>query len=231
MSHDEFPDWVANARTGQRTSSAEMRPKQQNSPYFGYAPTTWPSITRSLLASQPLSGPALVKAVLDSWQAIFESRLGSGFHIGREIKPNPQIMGFLLHALIPLELAKSQPQWRAELTAQDKDLVYKPDDTYSVEIKTSSHPSQIFGNRSFGVDNPGKGKKAKDGYYATINFEKWPKNDIRLPRILLVRYGWLDHTDWVAQSAQTGQQSSLPADVDNKQLLIVYDGKSEEALF
>jgi len=130
-------------------------------------------------------------------------------------------MGFLLHALIPLELAKTHEGWRAELSAQDKDLVYVRDERYSIEIKTSSHESQIFGNRSFGVDNPGKGKKAKDGYYLTVNFEKWPAGN-RVPRVLMIRFGWLDQTDWVAQAAQTGQQSSLPPIIDNTQFLILY---------
>ncbi|WP_326559478.1 ScaI family restriction endonuclease [Micromonospora sp. NBC_01796] len=208
-----------------------MRPKTPSSPYFGEDFSDWPSVTRSLLAAQPLSGPDLVRTVLASWESIFHSRLGSGFHIGREIKPTPQVMGFLLHALIPLELARTHSGWRAELAARDKDLVYVPDERYSIEIKTSSHPSQIFGNRSFGVDNPGTGKKAKDGYYLTVNFEKWPADSNRIPRILMIRFGWLDHTDWVAQRAETGQQSALPALVDNNQLLVLYTADSEELLF
>lgn len=208
-----------------------MRPKTPSSPYYGIDPSKWADITRDLLTSQPLPGPSVVKAVLDSWDSIFHSRLGSGFHIGREIKPNPQTMGFLLHELIPLEVAKSHPDWRADLTARDKDLVYEKDDQFSIEIKTSSHPNQIFGNRSFGVENPGKGKKAKDGYYVTVNFEKWPINGDCLPRVLMIRFGWLDHTDWVAQKAETGQQSSLPAIIDNNQLLVLYQSSLEQQLF
>jgi hypothetical protein len=207
-----------------------MRIKQPGSPYHGTDSSEWTDITRDLLAIHPLPGPDLVNAVLASWRSIFLSRLGSGFHIGREIKPAPQIMGFLLHALIPLELAKTHSGWRAELTSRDKDLVFMADERMSIEIKTSSHPSQIFGNRSFGVDSPGKGKKAKDGYYLTVNFEKWPLTEA-LPRILMIRFGWLDHTDWVAQTSETGQQSALPAPVDNFQLLTLYRDSSEEHLF
>jgi hypothetical protein len=208
-----------------------MRPKLSTSPYYGIDPEGWADVTRGLLASQPLLGPSLVKAVLDSWESIFHSRLGSGFHIGRDIMPSPQVMGFLLHALIPLELAKSHDGWRAELVASDKDLVYEEDHHFSIEIKTSSHPNQIFGNRSFGVDNPGRGKKAKDGYYATVNFEKWPAQAGVLPRVLLIRYGWLDHTDWVAQKSETGQQSALPSSVSNNQLLVLYRAPLEQQLF
>ncbi|MGW0560047.1 ScaI family restriction endonuclease [Streptomyces sp. NPDC003016] len=218
----EFPKWVSEARVGRRAGGAAMRPKLPSSPYFGWDSDDWPEVTRELLAAQPLSGEALVAAVLSSWDSIFESRLGSGFHIGREIEPTPQIMGFFLHALIPLELAKGDPGWRADLDSSEKDLVYVPDQKYSIEIKTSSHRDQIFGNRSFGVDNPGRGKKAKDGYYVAVNFEKWSDAPGRLPRIRLIRYGWLDHTDWVAQKSQTGQQSSLPGIVANTQLLTIY---------
>ncbi|MEV6142554.1 ScaI family restriction endonuclease [Streptomyces sp. NPDC051992] len=218
----EFPRWVSEARSGRRAGSAAIRPKLPDSPYFGVEINDWSDVTRSLLAAQPLSGETLVNAVLSSWDSIFESRLGSGFHIGQEIEPTPQIMGFFLHALIPLELAKGDPGWRADLDSSEKDLVYVPDQSFSIEIKTSSHKDQIFGNRSFGVDNPGRGKKAKDGYYVAVNFEKWSDARGRLPRIRLIRYGWLDHTDWVAQRSQTGQQSSLPATVANNQLLTIY---------
>jgi hypothetical protein len=223
---DDWPDWVRRAEVGRRSGGPQLRPKTPDSPYFGVPASEWPSTTRNLLTRQPLSGPDLVDAVLRSWAAIFQSRLGSGFHIGREIKPNPQIMGFLLHALIPLELATSHDGWRAESSAGDKDLVYEPDPALSIEIKTSSHPSQIFGNRSFGVDNPGRGKKAKDGYYVAVNFEKWPSVD-RTPQIVQIKYGWLDSTDWVAQKAETGQQSALPSAVDNNQLLTVFRGGAD----
>jgi hypothetical protein len=215
-----YPDWIKNAATGSRSGAASPRPKAPDSPYSGLAQEAWPDRTRQLLLEQPLHGPELVDAVLRSWDAIFESRLGRGFHIGREIKPGPQIMGFFLHALIPLELASTQPNWRAEITAADKDLVYVPNERFSIEVKTSSHPSQIFGNRSYGIENPGRGKKAKSGYYLTVNFEKWQSN--KRPQILLIRYGWLDSSDWIAQRAETGQQSSLPPPVDNYQLLRLY---------
>ncbi|MBO0798127.1 MAG: ScaI family restriction endonuclease [Blastocatellia bacterium] len=222
-----WPGWIKQATVTSRKGTAEPRPKRENSPYFGVDdPGKRLAITKDLLASHPLSGPDIRDAVLQSWESIFESRLGSGFHIGREIKPVPQIMGFLLHALIPLELAKNHDGWRADADSSDKDLVYIPDKRFSIEIKTSTNPRQIFGNRSFGVDNPGKGKKAKDGYYLAINFDRWQDGSTERPRIRMIRYGWVDHTDWVAQKAETGQQSSLPPVVDNTQFLILYAASS-----
>ncbi len=217
-----LPDWVSAAREGHRAGGASMRPKRPGSPYYGKSTASWTHVTRQLLAAQPLAGPSLLEAVLSSWEDIFRSNIGPA-RIGTDLKPAPQILGNFLHELIPLRLAQGSQDWRREARASEKDLVYIPDDSFSIEIKTSSHPTQIFGNRSFGVDNPGKRTtgKPKAGYYAAVNFGKWTAAGTR-PEVLQVRYGWLDDTDWVAQTAETGQASSLPADVDNKQLLIIH---------
>jgi hypothetical protein len=227
MSEESWPEWIKLASVMRRRGGPTPRPKLESSPYFGVEePSQRLLVTKDLLAVHPLSGPDLKNAVLKSWDSIFESRLGSGFHIGKEIKPIPQVMGFLLHALIPLELAKYHEGWRADTDASEKDLVYMPDSRFSIEIKSSRNPSQIFGNRSFGVENPGRGKKAKDGYYLAINFYPWPDNSDTLPGIRMIRYGWLDHTDWVAQRAETGQAATLPSVVDNTQFLVLYDASS-----
>jgi hypothetical protein len=217
----QTPKWVRDAREGTRSGGPAMRAKQPGSPYFDVPASEWGAVTRELLAEQPLDGPTLVAAVLGSWDDIFASNLGPA-RIGVDIKPSPQIMGSFLHELIPLRLALASPDWRREANAGEKDLIYLPDDDYSVEIKTSSHPTQIFGNRSFGIDNPRRDRaaKVKAGYYAAVNFGKWSGQ--QSPRILRVRYGWLDETDWVAQTSETGQQSALPALVDNTQLLLLY---------
>lgn len=217
-----FPPWVLQAREGTRVGGPPMRTKRPGSPYCEAPKSRWADITRELLAEQPLPGPELTQAVLRSWDDIFDSALGSA-RIGVDILPSPQIIGSFLHELVPFNLALGSKDWRRERTSREKDLVYLPDEDYSIEIKTSSHSSQIFGNRSFGIDNPKRGtaSKAKAGYYAAINFEKW-RTDGRRPEILKVRYGWLDETDWVAQVAETGQQSALPSVVDNTQLLTIY---------
>jgi hypothetical protein len=217
------------ARRTRRTSSATPRPKVENSPYFGVEdPNELLTTTKDLVAAHPLPGPDIAAAVMRSWESIFQSRLGSGFHIGREIKPEAQIMGFLLHALIPLELAKDHDGWRAGLEARDKDVVYMPNELYSIEIKTSTNPRQIFGNRSFGVEGPGEGKKEKDGYYLTINFDRWGSDGDELPKIRIIRFGWIDHTDWLPQASERGQASTLPSVVYDTQLLALYDEGSEE---
>lgn len=196
-----------------------IKPKQ--SPYFGAAPENWSAITRSLLKSHPLKVDDVVDAVLSAWNGIFTSKIGhQQLRIGQELKPAPQIMGFLLHELVPFELAAKYPRkWKTGVGAGEKDLVFKGEPGYSIEIKTSSHPTSIFGNRSYGQQEVNDEKKSKDGFYIAINFDKW---DVSSPEVSLIRWGWLDHADWSAQVAASGQQANLPAVVENNQLLTLF---------
>ena len=68
----------------------------------------------------------------------------------------------------------------------------------------------------------GSGQKDKNGYYIAINFEKFDDVKPNLPKILLIRFGYLEHTDWIAQTAATGQQARLSADVYNYKLKKIY---------
>jgi hypothetical protein len=122
-------------------------------------------------------------------------------------------MGHYLHELIPLEFQLRYPRkWRRESAKNEKDLVHIPDMRFSVEIKSSSNPTKIFGNRSYGQPSAegDVGRKGKSGYYLAINFTKFADEDV-LPHIVRVRFGWLDHSDWVPQRAATGQQASCPS--------------------
>lgn len=192
------------------------------SPYKGPPSRAWLNVTRRLVDDHPLETNEIVEVVLAAWESIFASRVGTrGFHIGTDIFPKPQIMGFFLHELIPLELAARYPkEWRGEENASEKDIVYIPNDYYSIEVKTSSNPSHIFGNRSYAQDTT-KGKKEKSGYYFAVNFEKFSA-ERKKPSVLLVRFGWLDLSDWIGQKAATGQQSRLPPEVENYKLIEIY---------
>lgn len=189
------------------------------SPYENVPEGDWSVITDRLIADHPLSTADLIGAVDAAWAAIFESNLGK-FRIGREIQPKPQIMGFLLHELIALELAAKYPaEWRGEQTKADKDLVYIPDPNFSIEVKTSSHKSQVFGNRSYAQPQVGAGKN-KNGYYLTVNFAKFAGAET--PLLSLVRFGWLDHSDWLAQNSATGQQARVKPASDAAKLKVIY---------
>lgn len=216
------PDWIETAEFGRSKSTRVGRPKLAGSPYFGANVESWREITRDLLERQPLSGPSLLAGVMSAWSDIFESRIGPA-RIGVDLRPTPQIMGFLLHELIPIRL-QGHTGWRRESTAAEKDLVYEPDPTFSIEIKTSSNSSGVFGNRSYGVPSDTEGKKAKSGYYCAVNFQGWSAS--AEPKITRVRYGWIDSTDWIAQAAESGQQSSLAPDVYRHQLVTLYEARS-----
>ena len=192
-----------------------------NSPYSGLPVSGWKKITMKLIDEHPLSKEEIREIVLSAWESIFNSSMGTkGFKIGKDIYPKPQIMGFLLHELIPLELQARYPKdWRGDINKEEKDLVYIPDDKYSIEVKTSSNPNHIFGNRSY-AQTSSDGKKVKTGYYIAVNFRKFDGSG-EIPKINMVRFGWLDAEDWIGQRAATGQQSRLSAEVENNKLLVI----------
>jgi hypothetical protein len=180
-----------------------------DSPYAGKNKAKWPDITQELLDRHPLEEKEIKKFVLAAWDDLFASSIGlHRLKIGEHIFPKPQIIGALLHELIPAEISAAYPDiWRTEESADDKDIVHIQNDNYSIELKTSSNPKHIFGNRSY-AQKPTANKKGKDGYYLAVNFEKISKQNNR-PAILMVRFGWLDHSDWIGQQAATGQQARL----------------------
>jgi len=192
------------------------------SPYKNISPHKWIKVTQKLIKDHPLSSKEIVDIVLTSWDSIFASTMGvKRFKIGLHIFPKPQIMGFLLHELVPLELAARHPkQWRTEKSSGDKDMVYIPNGRYSIELKTSSDPRHIYGNRSYAQASSDE-KKAKSGYYLAVNFEKFIDRKDQA-RIRLIRFGWIDASDWIGQKAATGQQSRLPPDVEYSKLVKLY---------
>lgn len=216
---------------GSRRSVARSRPptpKLRTSPYWGVYPEDIPSRTVELIEAHPLDVPTIVAVVHNAWDSLFQSSIGAGFKIGLHIFPEPQSMGLLLHELIPLEFEREmQGGWCASRSKAEKDLVCLANDAYSCEIKTSSSPNQIFANRSYGMQNDSTAKKVKDGYYIAVNFSKFPPIEERpsvqiAPPLNLIRFGWLDHTDWQSQGRETGQQANLSPVTENEQLLVLW---------
>lgn len=190
-------------------------------PYNGLHSNEWRAKTEELISRHPLNPHEIVDVTLKAWQNIFESSIG-GFHIGKEIFPPPQMMGFFIQELIALEFIRCYPGiWRGGKEARDKDLVHIPDPNFSIEIKTSSDPNHIFGNRSYGQADLGTGKKGKNGYYIAINFQKFSVSGPN-PKLLKIRFGWLDHVDWIPQKAATGQQARVSPLAESSKLLELY---------
>jgi hypothetical protein len=104
----------------------------------------------------------------------------------------------------------------------EKDIVHIPDAYFSVEIKTSSHKSQVFGNRSYRqpATRSEIGRKGKSGYYLTVNFEKF--GNAARPQLKLIRLGWLDHDDWLPQESSTGQSARLRPEAYEHKLVTLW---------
>lgn len=196
------------------------------SPYEKIPKSKWKEITEKIIQEHPLDMKDIIDSVFESWDGILRTKIAGELQIGKDIFPSPQILGNYLHELIPVFLSrKFKDKWRKEQDKSDKDLVYIPNNYYSIEIKTSSNATNIYGNRSYGqknsVNNSGK---SKDGYYLTVNFEKFDsKNPEFTPSIRKIRFGWIDHSDWRSQASSTGQQASLDIDARDKKLKLLYD--------
>ena len=197
-----------------------------SSPYKDKPVEEWSTITDELIAAHPLSENQIVEYCLAAWNDIYCSKIGRhGFKIGEDIFVRPQIIGALLHELIPAEIVANNPKlWQREQRVDDKDIVYVPDNAFSIELKTSSNSSKIFGNRSY-AQAPTESKKSKDGYYLTINFEQIKERSDTPPEITIIRFGWLDHTDWTGQAAATGQQAWLSKETYLYKLKTLYSKK------
>lgn len=190
-----------------------------SSPYLGKPPLEWLDVTNDLISKHSLQEDEIVEVVLKSWKDIFNSKIGS-FSIGKEIFPTPQIMSFFLHELVAHYLSlKYSGIYKVGTEKHQKDIHHLTNELLSVEIKASSDKTGIFGNRSYAQPSSGTGKKNKNGYYITINFEKFDKPN---PEILIIRFGYLEHTDWIAQKSATGQQARLGSDVYKYKLKTIY---------
>lgn len=191
------------------------------SPYFGLDESERRHLTQMLIEKHPLK-EILVSVVLKSWDDIFNSQIGS-FSIGKEIFPSPQIISFFVHELIAQYLSLKYPdRYKVGELKNEKDVHDMLDPKMGIEIKGSSNPTQIFANRSYAQPSSDSEEKDKNGYYLTFNFEKISKTNPR-PKILRISFGYLEHSDWVAQASATGQQARLRTEAYRDKLVILYD--------
>lgn len=193
------------------------------SPYNNQEEKNWKKITEKLIGEHPLSKEQIVDAVLTSWKQIFESKIGP-LSIGKQIFPTPQIMSNIIHELIPYNLAENVgSDYRVGITKTEKDIVYEPNSTYSVEVKASSSKNDIYANRSYAQPSLDSDTKDKNGFYIGVNFEKFQRledgeykkvefdneGNIIYPKITQIKFGYLEHTDWIPQASAKGQQARL----------------------
>ena len=189
------------------------------SPYSGLPVYLWENKTRELINEHPIPAEIIVKSVIESWDIIHGSVIGTELIIGETYFPTPQILGDFLHELIPIQIARHYREFRKGQGRFEKDIHCVINDIYSIEIKTSSQ-KDIYGNRSYAQKNSRSGK-SKSGYYLAINFPPIHKNEKWMP-ISQIRFGWLDEEDWHGQSASTGQQANLSREVLDNKLITLY---------
>ncbi|MFM6190639.1 ScaI family restriction endonuclease [Planktothrix sp.] len=177
------------------------------SPYSGLSIEEWKAKTQELIENHPLPLETIREISLKSWDILWQTTVGDGeLAIPLYSLDVPaMVVGYFFEKLFAKELQMREPQvWRGGVSKEEKDLVYIPNQLYSIEIKTSGQLGlKIFGNRSYGKsgENPDLAKKEKSGYYITVNFYDRMIN--------LIRFGWIDHSDWNAQLSQTGQAAGL----------------------
>lgn len=181
------------------------------SPYAGTSTDKWLEITRSLIDKHPLDIKEIIELVHIAWDGVWSTEIGKGkarlkLH---EVEPPATVVGYFFEKLLGKELATRYPkQWIGGTTGDQKDLHCLTDPNLSIEVKSSGQRGlKIFGNRSYGqeVENADRAKKDKSGYYITVNFFG--------DRLNLIRFGWIDGSDWVAQKSPTGQMAGLGPDV------------------
>lgn len=199
------------------------------SPYINKPTSEWKSITEELvlqlLSNTELSKEKIVEIVFQSWECILKSEI-CGFKIGIDVFPNPQTMANLLETVIAANLSKKYPTiWKhGKKVKVEKDVVCLTNQDYSIEIKTSSSSKQIFGNRSFAQPQSNSATKSKDSFYLAVNFEKFETFDgTDEPKISLIRFAYLDHSDWRGQTAETGQSATLSPDTYQRKFVVLYE--------
>ena len=194
-------------------------------PYEGIEEQHWENVTVDLINKFPIPMDVIKEIVLDSWNEIFTITNSShDFAIGKTIFPKPQILGFFLEEIITQKIHRLDPEtWVPDPTGYSKDLENVVAPEFSVEIKTSSSLKNIYGNRSYG-QRGFSAKKSKDGYYLAVNFEQFDKKNplLKRPEIRLIRFGYLNYTDWSSQASSTGQQARIPARIESVKLLPIY---------
>jgi hypothetical protein len=189
------------------------------SPYAGKPEEKWGKITKRLLAAHPLTEAVIREVALAAWDKVWDTTVGSGATAVRlgELRVPATIVGYFFEVLCSREMQARWPgEWRGNRSGDEKDLVCLKNPRLSVEIKTSGQLGRrVYGNRSYGQDaqNEALVKKEKSGYYITVNFYR--------QALTLLRFGWIDASDWKPQSSPTGQMAGLPDKVYRHKLVVI----------
>jgi hypothetical protein len=189
------------------------------SPYDSQPIANWKAITKGLIRAHPLSIEEIISVVHIAWEGVWSTQIGSEqTRLSLlEINPPATVIGYFFEKLMGKELSVRYPdQWIDGSAGNHKDLHNIINSKFSIEVKSSGQLGlKIFGNRSYGqeVENTDRAKKDKSGYYITVNFYK--------TYLTLIRFGWIDGSDWVAQTSATGQAAGLRSEVYEHKLISI----------
>ena len=182
------------------------------SPYSNLDMVDWEPKTLELIEQYPLSLAELRDIALQTWQILWQTRIGTGQSAIRldEIDVPAMVVGYFFEKLYARELGTRYPnQWRSGRSRDEKDLVCLTNPFFSTEMKSSGQLStKIYGNRSYAQRaerDSSMSKVEKSGYYITVNFYQ--------TILTLLRFGWVDYEDWQPQRAATGQAATLRDEV------------------
>jgi hypothetical protein len=194
------------------------------SPYLEIPISGWKDITKELVNKHPLSKKELLEIVLISWDRLWQTNVGGHVQI-KDVELPSTVVGYFFQKLFTYELSSRYPNvWRGEKERSDKDVVNIQDDYFSTEMKSSGQIGyKLFGNRSYNQKTQSNVSSGKDksGYYITINFIG--------QTITLLRIGWIDQDDWIAQGSETGQAATLKPDVYTHKLIEVNGSYREKS--
>lgn len=188
------------------------------SPYAGVPVEGWGDVTAKLVAEHPLTTQMIFDAAMVSWDRLWTTTVGDaehGFQLA-ELDPPATVVGYFFEKLFAKQLSIELLKVWVGGKGSQKDLHCITDESKSVEMKSSGQLGyKIYGNRSYGqeLENEEAGKKDKSGYYITINFYG--------RTLTLLRFGWIDGTDWVPQKSPTGQMAGLGDDVYRHKLVSI----------
>src|SRR4051794_3719497 len=110
------------------------------SPYSGKPESEWLGITQQLVANHPLKPYLLRDVVLKTWSTLWQTTVGAGGISIRlmDLDVPATIIGYFFEVLLARELEYREPaRWRGSRSKEEKDLVYIPEPSLSIEIKTS----------------------------------------------------------------------------------------------
>ena len=178
------------------------------SPYDNLDIAAWKPKTLELIEQHPLSLDEIRDIALQTWQMLWQTRIGTGKSAIRldEMDVPAMVVGYFFEKLYARELGTRYPnQWRGGRSRDEKDLVCLTNPFFSIEMKSSGQlTTKIYGNRSYAQRtkrDSSTSRVEKSGYYLTVNFYQ--------TTLTLLRFGWIDYADWQPQRAATGQAATL----------------------